>query len=430
MNKIFFPIFLFLIFAFSIYAEDYTSSNFILRDPVITIAGGRSTSSSFEFFSSTGQTAPGESTSSGFTYRAGFLYFPTANSPALSVTAGDGQASLSWTASTGTLANITNYQLGTATVSGGPYTFESLGNVLSSTKTGLTNGTTYYFIIKADAGNLTLSQSSEVSVTPVASSSGGGGGGGGGGGAGGGGTGGGIIPQVNFLGRSYPLSKVTVLKDGQIAITTIAGPDANFAVGLSGLSTGQYTFSLYGEDNSGRRSTLFNFPLYITQGAATTIGGIFISPTIDVDKSQVTRGDNIAIFGQSVPNGEITIAINSDKEIFDKTNSDKNGIYLYNFDTSPLENGQHSTKSKASISGAISSFGKSVGFTLGKTTILKTLAKCQRADLNCDGRVNIVDFSILAYWYQRPNPSANIDLSGDGKIDLVDFSIMAYYWTG
>ena len=58
-----------------------------------------------------------------------------------------------------------------------------------------------------------------------------------------------------------------------------------------------------------------------------------------------------------------------------------------------------------------------------------------RADLNCDKRVNLVDFSIAAYWYKR-TISAEFAvkekerLNGDGKVDLVDFSIMAFYWTG
>src|SRR3989442_1693154 len=62
---------------FSVKAEDYTSSNFIVRNPVVTISGGRSETPTFELYSSTGQTAPGESTSSSFKYQAGFLYFDT-----------------------------------------------------------------------------------------------------------------------------------------------------------------------------------------------------------------------------------------------------------------------------------------------------------------------------------------------------------------
>lgn len=256
-----------------------------------------------------------------------------------------------------------------------------------------------------------------------------------------GGGGGGYIPpvitQVIFEGKAYPKSEVTLLKDAQVSATTIAGQDANFKITLSGLSAGNYIFSVYAEDSEGRRSSLLTFPLGITAGATTNVSGIFISPTIATDKEEVKRGENIAVLGQSAPLGEITISINSEEEFFVKTKADKGGVYLYNFDTSVLEIGRHFTKSKAALDGAISSFGKAVSFIVGSKTILaKPVKKCGgKADLNNDCRVNLVDFSIAAYWYKRPLSAEfkKIEaerLSGDAKINLVDFSIMAYYWTG
>lgn len=262
--------------------------------------------------------------------------------------------------------------------------------------------------------------------------------------SGGGGGGGGssytppkIVTQITFTGRAYPLSKVGVLKDGQLAISTIAGPDANFKISLTGLSTGNYTFSVFSEDAKRQRSTPFVSQIYITRGASTTVSGIFIAPTIAVDKSEVKRGDNIVIFGQSAPSASITISVASE-EVFVKTKaSAKDGTYLYNFDTTPLEIGQHATKSKATVQDEISSFGDAVNFTVGKKTVVSQPVKIQleKCDLDGDDRINLVDFSIVAYWYKRPlsNEFAKLEaqfLNGDGKVDLVDFSIMAYYWTG
>jgi hypothetical protein len=54
---------------------------------------------------------------------------------------------------------------------------------------------------------------------------------------------------------------------------------------------------------------------------------------------------------------------------------------------------------------------------------------CSRtADYNCDGFVNIVDFSILIYWFDRMPVPPEIDLTQDDRVDLRDFSVMAYYW--
>lgn len=248
---------------------------------------------------------------------------------------------------------------------------------------------------------------------------------------GGGGGGSYAPPQINLSGRAFPLSKVTVLKDGQIAITTIAGPDAKFSISLSGLSSGNYTFSVYGEDDSQRRSILFTFPVFITQGAATDISGIFIAPTIAVDKSEVKKGDNISIFGRSAPSSTITIGVSSEEK-FVKTQADKNGAYLYNLDTASLEIGDHAARSKSALDEQITPFSKTVSFKVGTESVLaKEINQMPaKGDLNNDKRVNLIDFSVAAHWYERSSPPATIDLNKDGKVDLTDFSIMAYYWTG
>lgn len=258
----------------------------------------------------------------------------------------------------------------------------------------------------------------------------------GGGGAGGGGV---FVPSTNvvFSGRAYPLSKVNLLKDGQLALSTIAGPDSYFSLTLSSLSQGNYTFSLYGEDKNGVRSTLFTFPVFVTSGATTKIGGIFIAPTIEVDKSQVKRGDTITIFGQSIPSAQVTVQVNSEQEFFIKKETDASGVYLVNFDTSVLEQGQHTTQAKAiSESGDITPSSQVVGFLVGSQTVsIKTpKTSFRKGDLNNDDKVDLIDFSIAAFWYKK-TLSKNFKLiegerlNGDGVISLADFSVMAFYWT-
>jgi hypothetical protein len=239
-----------------------------------------------------------------------------------------------------------------------------------------------------------------------------------------------------FSGRAYPLSKVNILKDGQLVLTTIAGPDSNFTANLSGLSSGNYNFSVYGVDNRGVLSSSFTFPIYITADVSTNIGGIFIAPTISVDKSQVKKGDTVVIFGQSAESSEITININSEPEFFVKKMTDAGGVYLLNFDSSVLEVGKHTARSKASFDDEISPFSASVNFSVGSVEIPLAPAGCgKKGDLNADCRVNLVDFSIAAFWYKKTLSTTfttveNASLNGDSRVDLVDFSIMAFNWTG
>ncbi len=432
-----FPVILGLVF-FTFASANFSSTNFELENPVTVIEGGQSSSSSFQYFSNTGQLTNGQSTSTNFAQNAGFLYFPTASSPAVSATPGSGQVVLTWTPAVGILANITSYEVGISTVSGGTFTYTAVGNVLTSTRTSLSNGTTYFFKVRSFAAGILLSESAQVSATPTAGSGTGvtwGGGGGGGGGVGVGVTGSDTTTTdtgVVFSGRAYPLSKVSILKDGQIALSTIAGPDSNFTGTLGGLSSGEYTFSVYGEDKNGIRSTPFTFQIFITSGVTTKISGIFIAPTIAVDKSEVKKGDNIVIFGQSTPTSDIVISVNSEQEFFENALSDASGVYLHTFDTSVLELGKHSTKSKALLhNGEISTFGEAVGFIVGtKNVSADNTKKNLKCDANTDNRCNLVDFSIAAFWYKKKDPPAKVDFNNDGIVNLIDFSIMAFYWTG
>lgn len=241
---------------------------------------------------------------------------------------------------------------------------------------------------------------------------------------------------ASFSGRAYPNQSVTLLQDGRVVATTIAGSDAFFSIRVTGLATGIYLFSLYSEDHRGIRSSLLTFPLSITSGTITNVTGIFIAPSIDVDKSEVRRGDDIAIFGQTVPESNITIEISGSPSFFAQTVADKAGIYLYYHNTAPMDYGTYYAKSKAVIgTEALSSFSRAVSFSVGTRTVLKGRPGILRGDLNKDGKVNLVDFSIAAYWYRRSLSSAMKEiecerLNCDGAINLIDFSIMAYYWTG
>lgn len=57
-------------------ATDFSSTNFTVKDPVISDGAGYSTSNSFRLWSNVGQLSIGTSTSAAFGVNAGFLYFP------------------------------------------------------------------------------------------------------------------------------------------------------------------------------------------------------------------------------------------------------------------------------------------------------------------------------------------------------------------
>ena len=285
--------------------------------------------------------------------------------------------------------------------------------------------------IVADSYVVTSTNAITISAQVGAIPSSGDGGGGGGGGGGGSVT---TLPTtVNFSGMAYPSSKVTILNNGRVAITTIADPQARFSTAINNLDTGTYNFSVYGEDINGIKSLTFSFPVYVTVGTTVNIGGIFLSPTINIDKSEVKKGDDLVVFGQTVPNTNVNIVFHSSQEILEKTKTDNTGLYKYTMDTEPLEYGDHNVKSKTLMSSDISAVSAELPFVVGLVSKLKdnkNTCGTVKGELNCDNKVNLIDFSIMAYWYKRSSPPTKIDLNGDGKITLIDFSIMAYNWTG
>jgi fibronectin type 3 domain-containing protein len=89
---------------------------------------------------------------------------PPAAPTGLQAIAGNAQVSLSWSASTG----ATSYNVQRSTTSGGPYTQVAAPTTTSDTDTGLTNGTTYYYVVAASNAAGQSANSSQVSATPAA----------------------------------------------------------------------------------------------------------------------------------------------------------------------------------------------------------------------------------------------------------------------
>jgi len=248
------------------------------------------------------------------------------------------------------------------------------------------------------------------------------------------GGGGNAIPAtVTFSGRAYPLSHVTVLKDGVVATTGISESDGLFSLTLTlpDIYISAYDFSVFDEDLSGQRSSLESFPLSVNPNVTITVSGIFFSPTINIDKTEIRKGDTLLISGYAEPFADIAIAIDGNEQQLLHTLSNKDGLYSYSYDTASLGVGAHEVKSKALFSGtgSESSYGNTLVFAIGES-VIKKQACIVTGDFNGDCKVNIVDFSMLAYWYKKPSPPARFDLNADKKIDMADFSILAYFWTG
>lgn len=278
-----------------------------------------------------------------------------------------------------------------------------------------------------------------LTPTPAASPVSSGGGGGGGGGSDYAPT----IPlqDVNTVitGFSYPGAEVTILKDG--AIHSMITADANGKFSISGNFTlGITTFSFYATDANGIRSITMSFTTNILAGGLTTIAGVVIPPTISTDKSQVKYGNEIKFFGSSYPQSQVNVIINSENPIYDKTTVNAVGIWNYTLNSGALEFGNHTIRSQTVMpTASASGFSESLAFQVGDHDVAfvrgirrPPAAACsKKGDINNDTKINIVDFSILLYFWNQQHPlNTCADINADRIVNLFDFSIILYWWTG
>jgi hypothetical protein len=155
-------------------------------------------------------------------------------------------------------------------------------------------------------------------------------------------------------------------------------------------------------------------------------------PSIKVTPDPVNPGTVLKVSGYSIPNAAVTIENQNDKtsatlKTF-TTASDSNGAWSVNIPTDGFSIGTWKVRAKAKqeSSGISTNYSNYTFYGVGQPVTQRT------ADLNRDGKVNLVDFSILLYWWNTDGGNSNppADINADGRVSLTDFSIMLFQWTG
>ena len=246
----------------------------------------------------------------------------------------------------------------------------------------------------------------------------------------------GIPDSVVISGLAFPRAGVHVLYNGSIIREVRAMPDGTFEISIGGIQAGVHTFGVQADDEAGRKSKLLNFTVTISSGVTTEIRGVFIPPTLTSDKADVRYGDPIVFFGTTIPSSEVRLSFTNAKyEWVKKVKATGSGMWTYTASTSPFGYGDMSVQVKAVTLDGSSPYGDPLTFHVGTSNRLRTQSKSlsgfrKRCDLNDDGRVNLLDFSIMAFWYKRYSFPPKVDLNTDQVVNLTDLSILAYCWTG
>jgi hypothetical protein len=229
---------------------------------------------------------------------------------------------------------------------------------------------------------------------------------------------------VAFSGKSSPMAFITILRNGSVVATTQANSAGNFSTNISGLSSGIYVFGVKGEDRNGRATTTLYYTLNLSAGTTTNLSGIFLSPTISLLPKRVYRGGVIKFSGEGYPKSTVYLFLSPGTTV-KSTKVTAGGWWSYFLNTGALGSGVYDARAREiSNGGSHSAYSKTLAFTV------LSAPTCMSADLNFNGSVDIVDFSILLYFWKQTEPSNRCaDINQDGVVDLIDFSIMMYEWT-
>ena len=238
--------------------------------------------------------------------------------------------------------------------------------------------------------------------------------------------------RVLLDGRAYPASGVTILRDGEFEKKIIAGSTGKFNITVENLVRGTYTFGVFAEDSEGRRSATYNTTISINAETGNIISRIYVPPTIDVNKTIIDPGEKLIVFGQGVSDSLIEVFLGRQVKIGREdiltasTTVSTDGNWEVEFDTGGLSLETYEVKARGTVRDEDpGDFSASLFVGIGGEP---QPDYSLRADLNKDGSVNIIDFSILLFNWDTADVVADINL--DGSVGLTDFSIMLFYWTG
>jgi cysteine-rich repeat protein len=235
--------------------------------------------------------------------------------------------------------------------------------------------------------------------------------------------------QVNITGKTIPRATVNIILDAKSVGTVRADSVGNFEF-TTNTSPGTISMGFWVEDENDIRSITFSTTFDVTQGAITNVSGILVPPTIVVSDPTINPGDTITFAGQAVQNTSLEVHIGDSDQIL-TTTSDSGGYWNIDFDTSGLPAAEYTARARFILgSGSLtteSSFSSTLQLFLGVDGSPVT-----PSDLNRDGFVNLIDFSILIFWWGTSGGDSDppADINGNGRVSIEDFSILLFNWTG
>lgn len=228
---------------------------------------------------------------------------------------------------------------------------------------------------------------------------------------------------TEISGWTSPLAYVEAIVGNQTIASALSKADGSFTV--KSILDGTRTTYLRSTDVQGNLSGLSQ-PIKLVAGSNAAITGIVLPPTLAFSSSDFPQTSPVEISGRSIPNNtaSVTLTFSDGTSQTQLVSSGSDGKFSANFPAKALPAGP------VLIQVAVNFAGQNTNtLASGKIVVsAKQPASCALADLNCDGKINLQDISILLSNFGKQKFPDRDDLNKDGKINLVDFSIMLYHF--
>lgn len=253
--------------------------------------------------------------------------------------------------------------------------------------------------------------------------------------------------EVILSGYTSPLSQVVVKEDGSVIGTTTSDSLGNWSKTISVAIPSLHTYELYVTDASSRISKTISYNLNVAGNTTTTISNIVLPPTLSQSTTTIT--------GSGYPTATITLTSSSG----DSYTTIIPGTGNWQIDLSSVLGGPYTLTATQSVGSYISLESTTLSFT-GSTptpsstpnssssstsisspqpstsippTITPTTSPSPKTpffvplyDNNQDGKLALSElFEVLKNWLTRHLPC---DLNKDSKCNLIDLSILLYYF--
>ena len=227
----------------------------------------------------------------------------------------------------------------------------------------------------------------------------------------------GVVPPttVTLSGVAPASSTITIIEDGIVVATTVTSVAGTFSKTVTS-TAGIHNYSLFLTDTGGLTAPNTDFNnVTLTVHTDTQINNIHLPPTIALSRYTINNGGSTLIYGQGAPGSTVHVYLNGAEKFSGVIGSAWQFI---------LSNGYHQGNNTIY---ALLTRGGYIN-SVNSYTVNLNVTACGRSDLNCDGFVNLTDFSILLYYWGTNNFTA--DINKDGTVGLIDFSIMMFDWAG